>query len=86
MILRLHRDHLGMRVGGTLTGLGFLLFGLFAVIGPDIAVSDDAKARAAWFGWHLIFAGATAIAVSWLAQDLSGIWCRRDRRLRWPWR
>ncbi len=80
------REQLPVRIGGTIIGLGFLGFGLFAWVGPGVPVAAEAAEKARWFGGHLIFAGVTAVGVSWWAKDLSGIWCRRDRPLRLPWR
>ncbi len=69
-----------MRLSGTLVGVGFLLFGTFAVIGPGVPTSDANQDKAVWFGMHLIVAGAIAVFASWTARDLDGIWCRHPRR------
>ncbi len=78
--MRLHGDHLAMRLSGTLVGVGFLLVGSFAVIGPAVPTAEANQDKAFWFGMHLIVAGALAVFASWTAKDLDGIWCRRPRR------
>jgi hypothetical protein len=78
--MRLHGDHLAMRLSGTLIGAGFLLLGLFAVIGPGVPTSEANQDKAFWFGMHLIVGGALAVFASWAAKDLDGIWCRHPRR------
>ena len=71
-----------MRISGTLVGVGFLLFGAFALIGPDVPTSEDVQDKAFWFGMHLIIAGGLAIFASWTAKNLNGIWCSPPRRWR----
>lgn len=78
--MRLHGDHLAMRLSGTLVGVGFLLVGSFAVIGPAVPTAEANLDKAFWFGMHLIVAGALAVFASWTAKDLDGIWCRHPRR------
>jgi hypothetical protein len=73
-------DHLAMRLSGTLVGVGFLLFGTFAVLGPGVPSSEANQDKAFWFGMHLIFGGVMAVCASWTARDLGGIWCRHPRR------
>jgi len=81
--LRLHTNDPGMRIVGTLTGVGFLLIGLYAIFGNDDgSVAAALRARTHWFGVAALVAGAWAIAVSWLEPDLSGVWCRRPARPR----
>jgi len=78
--MRLHTKDLGLRVLGTLTGVGFLLVGLYAIFGEDDgSVAAAMRTRANWFGVATLVAGVWAIAVSWLEPDLSGVWCRRPR-------
>jgi hypothetical protein len=69
-----------MRLSGTLFGLGLLLFGAFAVIGPGAPVAEATRQDASWFGAHLIVGGALALLASWIPKNLDGIWCRRPRR------
>ena len=71
-----------MRLSGTLVGVGFLLFGTFAVIGPGVPTSEEIQDNAFWFGMHLIVGGAMAVFASWTAKNLDSIWCRHPR----PWR
>ena len=78
--MHLHGDHLAMRLFGTLIGIGFLLFGMFAVIGPGDPVTVENQEKALWFGVHLIVAGAAAIFASWIMRDLDGVWCRQLSR------
>ena len=78
--MRFHGDHLAMRLSGTLIGVGFLLLGIFAVIGPGVPTSEANQDKAFWFGMHLIVGGALAVFASWTAKDLDGIWCRHPRR------
>ncbi len=78
--MRFHGDHLAMRLSGTLVGVGFLLVGSFAVIGPGVPTAEADQDKAFWFGMHLIVAGALAVFASWTAKDLDGIWCRHPRR------
>ncbi len=77
--MQLHGDRLAMRLSGTVFGIGILLLGTFAVIGPGAPVSELNQEKAFWFGVHLIFGGVLAIFVSWIARDLDGIWCRHPR-------
>jgi hypothetical protein len=79
--MKLHTGNLGTRLGGTALGVGFLAIGTFAVSvsgkAPDAAVGD----RAFWLGATFAFAGVCAVAVSWLVDDLSNIWCSQPRRI-----
>jgi hypothetical protein len=78
--MRLYTGNIGTRVAGTALGIGFLAIGIFAVSvsgnAPDVGVGD----RAFWMGATFAFAGLCAVAVSWLVQDLSNIWCRPPAR------
>ena len=78
--MRLHSDHLAMRISGTLVGFGFLLFGAFALIGPGVPTSEEIQDNAFCFGMHLIVGGVLAVFASWTARNLDGIWCRHPRR------
>jgi hypothetical protein len=42
---------------------------------PDAVLAD----RAMWWGITLNIAGVISFLLSWLASDLSGIWCRSPR-------
>jgi hypothetical protein len=78
--MRLHRNQLGVRVAGTLTGLGFLVVGAYAAFGADGSVGDYARERSFWFGLTALVGGVLAIGMSWLDSDLTGVWCRSPRR------
>ncbi len=80
--VRIRHNQPAVRILGTLTGMGFLAFGAFAMLGADDTVADFIKERAWWFGVTAIVGGVWAIAVSWLDPDLSGVWCRPPRRPR----
>jgi len=77
--LRLHTNTLHTRILGTLTGVGFLAIGLYALLGGDATVTEAVRSRAAWFGITALVGGVWAIGVSWLDPDLSGVWCRPPR-------
>ena len=81
--MRIHRDDLLTRVLGSLTGAGFVAIGLFAMLGAGPEVESAVRERAFWFGATATFIGVLAIGCSWLARDLSGIWCRPPRRRWW---
>lgn len=80
--MRIHCNQLAMRILGTITGIGFLALGGYAIVGADDTVPAFVRERAWWFGATIIAGGAWAIAVSWLDPDLSGVWCRPPRRPR----
>jgi len=82
MRLHLHTNQLPIRILGTVTGLGFLALGAFAVFGPDESVAAAARERALWFGITALIGGVWAVGVSWLDSDLSGVWCRPPRKPR----
>ena len=79
--MRIHTNQLAIRVLGTITGLGFIAVGAYALFGADAAVAASTRDRAWWFGVTAVVGGLWAIGVSWLDADLSGIWCRSPRRL-----
>ena len=81
--MRLHRDELVMRIGGTLVGLGFLLMGLYALFGGGDALDPVVRERAEGFGISAVIAGLIAIPVSWLVKRLDNIWCAPPRRGWW---
>ena len=80
--MRVHRDNLPVRVAGFALGVGFIVVGAYAMFGADASVSAHAAERAAAFGFTAIIGGVWAALVSWLAADLSNIWCRPPRRWR----
>jgi len=80
--VRIHTNQLAIRVLGTLTGLGFLAVGLYALLGADAGVAEPLRERAAWFGLTALVGGVWAVGVSWLDADLSGVWCRPPRARR----
>ena len=83
--MRLYTSKRWMRVLGTLTGIGFLLIGLYAIFGADDGtVAAELRSRATWFGITALIGGIWAIVVSWTDSDLSGVWCRPPRRARDP--
>ncbi len=89
--MKLYTSQFGIRIGGTVLGLGFLVIGVLAAsfsgAAPDAAVGD----RTFWMGVTFVIAGVSAVLVSWLVSDLSNIWCSpppravRPGRSRW-WR
>ncbi|MCB1741377.1 MAG: hypothetical protein KDK91_13460 [Gammaproteobacteria bacterium] len=78
--MRLHRNQIWTRLLGTLTGLGFLAIGAYALLGGGAELTEVQIERARGFGWVACIGGLWAVAVSWLARDLSGIWCRPPRK------
>ncbi len=68
------------RIFGTVIGVGMAAFGVVALNftpdAPDPALAD----RAFWYGITLIAAGTLAVALTWLAPDLTNIWCRPPKR------
>jgi len=78
-MLRVRRDNLRMRVPGSLLGVALLAFGLFVLVQSPAAPDSELAARAVGYGLVLSFAGIAAALVSWLAPDLSGIWCNSPR-------
>ena len=78
--MRIHRDQLALRIGGSLLGIGFVLVGLFALFGGGEEVDAALRERAFGFGMSALVAGAIAIPVSWLVGRLDNIWCAPPRR------
>ncbi len=78
-LVKIHTNDIGTRILGSGLGLAMLGFAGFVLrsssVAPDAVVGD----RAFWFGVTLTIAGISAVAVSWLASDLSGIWCKPPR-------
>ncbi|MCP5153090.1 MAG: hypothetical protein H6983_02920 [Ectothiorhodospiraceae bacterium] len=79
--MRLYRNQLAIRIGGTLIGLGFLAVAGYALLG-GAGIDAALRQRADGFGLAALVAGLWAVAVSWLDPDLSGVWCRQPRRRR----
>lgn len=78
--MKIHTTGLGTRVAATLLGIGFLAVGATSLAmspsAPDAYLAD----RALWMGLTFLVAGVAAIAVSWLVDDLSNIWCKPPPR------
>lgn len=81
MRLRIYRNDLKRRIPGGLTGIGLAAFGYFAVNESLTAPNPELAERALWYGITLLIAGVLSFAMSWLAPDLSGIWCNSPRFL-----
>lgn len=82
MPLRVHRDQPIMRTCGSLLGIGFIVVGVFSILGAEemgAQINDD---RAMGFGITAIIIGVIAVLCSLLVKDLSDIWCRQPRRWR----
>ena len=77
--MRIYRNDLWRRTGGALFGLGLCAFGIFSLLQISHAPNAMLADRALWLGITMNIAGAAAILTSWLAPDLSGIWCRSPR-------
>ncbi|MDA1101932.1 MAG: hypothetical protein O2967_23500 [Proteobacteria bacterium] len=77
--MQIYRNDLWRRSGGGLFGLGMCAFGIFSLMqiadAPNAVLAD----RALWIGITMNLAGVAALLTSWLAPDLSGIWCRSPR-------
>ena len=80
MSLRIHRDQPIMRICGTLLGIGFVLLGVFSVLGAGELVTELRHDRAIGFGVTAVIIGVIAVLCSLLVKDLSDIWCRHPRR------
>ncbi|MDP6691307.1 MAG: hypothetical protein QF384_17575 [Alphaproteobacteria bacterium] len=77
--MRIQRNDIWRRCGGALVGIGLSAFGLYSLTMVPQAPNADLADRALWWGITLNIAGIAAFLVSWLAPDLSGIWCRSPR-------
>ena len=82
MGLRMHRDQPVIRVCGTLLGIGFVLMGVFSILGSAELGTEIVQERATGFGITAIIVGIIAVLCSLLVKDLSDIWCRHPRRWR----
>ena len=78
--MRLYRDHLVIRIGGTTLGVCFVLVGLYALLGGGEGISEVARERAVAFGITAIIGGVFAILSSWLERRLDEVWCAHPRR------
>jgi hypothetical protein len=80
MPLRIQLDQPVMRVCGTLMGIGFVMLGVYSVLGAQELGADMRGDRAMGFGVTAIIIGIIAVLCSLLVKDLSNIWCRHPRR------
>lgn len=80
MRLRIHRDQPAIRICGTLLGIGFVLLGVYSVLGAGAHDAGVIRERATGFGITAIVIGVIAVLCSLLVKDLSDIWCRHPRR------
>jgi hypothetical protein len=78
----LRSDQLLTRFIGTLFGLACCLLGLFLLLGAPEPLSEVTHSRAVGFAATLIIVGSIALAGSWTARDVVGLWYRKPRRLR----
>ena len=79
--MKIYRNQLPIRILGTMTGVGFLFIGAYALFGGE-GLDNYTQDRAYGFALATIIAGAWAISISWLDSDLSGVWCRSPKRWR----
>ncbi|MGI9411492.1 MAG: hypothetical protein ACR2OV_15545 [Hyphomicrobiaceae bacterium] len=82
--MHIHTSNLPLRIGATLTGIGYAVVGLYAIAASSDAPNADLSDRALWLGITFLIASVLAIALSWLVADLSNIWCIPPRRTRPP--
>lgn len=80
MRLRIHRDQPAIRICGTLLGIGFVLLGMYSILGAGAHDAEAIRERAMGFGITAVIIGVIAVICSLLVQDLSDIWCRHPRR------
>lgn len=69
-----------MRICGTLLGIGFVILGVYSVLGAEELGTNISGERAIGFGVTAIIIGLIAVLCSLLVKDLSDIWCRHPRR------
>jgi hypothetical protein len=79
--MKLYTSGIGMRIGGTALGLGFLVIGSLAASFSGAAPDASVAERTFWMGVTFLIAGVAAVSVSWLVSDLSNIWCRPPPRV-----
>ena len=78
--MRPYRDQILKRLFGTIIGMGFFSFGMFAVLVREWSASEADADRALGYGTTLIVVGTIAIIASWGVKNLEDIWCRQPRR------
>ncbi len=78
--MQVHTSNLPLRIGATLTGIGYGVVGAYAITASTDAPSPELADRAFWLGTTFVIAAVLAIAISWLVSDLSNIWCIPPRR------
>ena len=78
--MKIHRDQLVMRIGGTLVAVFFLFVGCYALFGGGDAVDPQLRERAFGFGISAVLAGLIALPISWLVKRLDNIWCSPPRK------
>ena len=78
--MRIHHSNLGFRLIATVISISFIAIGLFALLGGDETVTALERERADGFGMTAVLTGVLALALTWLVEDLSNIWCRPPRR------
>ena len=72
---KIQTSKLWLRLGATLTGVCYGAIGAFSIHMSQQAPNAELAGRAFWMGVTFLIAAFLAIAVSWLVQDLSNIWC-----------
>jgi hypothetical protein len=80
MGLHIYRNQPAIRVCGTLLGIGFVLLGVYSILGVSAHHAEVVRERAAGFGITAVVVGVIAVLCSLLVRDLSDIWCRHPRR------
>ena len=71
----IHRNHIVIRIIGSLVATGFLSLGLYAVLGITPDMPELNRDRSFWFGVTSIVAALFAFVLSWLIKDIKGVWC-----------
>ena len=80
--MQLHRDHLIIRILGTVFGVCFLIIGLYVIVAVSDSISDvDKKDRSMAFGITATIGGLAAIFASWAEERMKKIWCAHPPRL-----
>ena len=81
--MKLHVDKLPTRLAGSALGIGFVVIGVYAILGQPEGLDASVSDRAFWFGVTSVIGGVLALAMSWLAGRLDNIWCAPPRRGWW---